>query len=348
MTCLATVTKVPQESLSIQAAITASHDGDTILVSPGTYYGNIDFLLKNITVASLLLLTGDKQYIDQTIILGDSITTNSAVTINGGQSSATILSGFTIKGGYGKVIGAAQFGGGIFISRSSPIIRSNRIALNRVHPVCSARGGGIAIKDTANPSIFGNTILANSTLWLCDCGCHFGGGIWIDASSNPVIGGSAPNANNIYGNAADYGLEIYRDGGGPIVNAQYNYWGTGIPDSFAIFPFGQFDVSNRLSAPATVRISDPPTLSGQFYLHQNFPNPFNPNTTFRFYLGSSEYISLDVFDLVGKHVASLLSGYLGAGPHELTWNAHDLPSGLYYYRFESAMHSETKKLLLIK
>ena len=348
MTCHSTVIRVPQDQSSIQSAITSSRDGDTVLVSPGTYVENLDLLVKNITVASLFLITGDRQYIDQTTIRGDSTMPNSVVTIAGGQSLSTVVCGFTITGGHGQKVDDFYMGGGILIRDSSPLISGNLITLNVVSTSCAARGGGIAIKGSANPHVSGNTILFNSVNGLCDCICYFGGGIWIDSTSNPLIGGGQSGGNNIYSNFADLGGLVFREGKGDVVNVQYNYWGGGAPDSFAVFPYNQFDVSHWLSSPLAVREVEKPHLSTQFLLQQNFPNPFNPTTTIRFYLFQSGRIDLSVFNVLGDRVATLVTGTLSAGHHELTWDPRDLPTGVYHYRLQSELHSETKKLLLMK
>ncbi len=66
------IINVPGDQPAIQAGITASSAGDTVLVQPGTYYENINFTGKNIAVASLFLTTGDTAYISQTIINGNN------------------------------------------------------------------------------------------------------------------------------------------------------------------------------------------------------------------------------------------------------------------------------------
>lgn len=88
-------------------------------------------------------------------------------------------------------------------------------------------------------------------------------------------------------------------------------------------------------------------LSG-FQLSQNQPNPFNPGTTIRFQLPQSELVTLKVYDLAGREVASLLEGLRPRGLNEVRFDGAALASGLYYYRLEAGALRETRGMLLLK
>lgn len=83
-------------------------------------------------------------------------------------------------------------------------------------------------------------------------------------------------------------------------------------------------------------------------LHQNFPNPFNPETTISFYLPESEEIRLSVFNIVGQPVAVIAEGTLSAGEHQFEWDATDKPSGMYIYQLEVGKSVMTRKMTLVK
>jgi CubicO group peptidase (beta-lactamase class C family) len=85
-----------------------------------------------------------------------------------------------------------------------------------------------------------------------------------------------------------------------------------------------------------------------FSLSQNYPNPFNPSTTIRYQLPVNGHISLKVFDMLGREVASLVNEEKLAGSYEVTLNGNQLSSGVYYYQLKSANFIQTKKLELIK
>jgi hypothetical protein len=85
-----------------------------------------------------------------------------------------------------------------------------------------------------------------------------------------------------------------------------------------------------------------------FALEQNFPNPFNPATTISFSLPSKSFVTLKIFDLIGREVATLISEELSAGSYTKQWNAENYPSGVYFYRLQSGTYSDTKKLVLLR
>ncbi len=85
-----------------------------------------------------------------------------------------------------------------------------------------------------------------------------------------------------------------------------------------------------------------------FQLSQNYPNPFNPTTTIRFSIAHRGRVSLKIFDILGREVATLVNGELEAGLHQATFDASKLTSGVYLYRINTGSNTETKKLVLLK
>jgi hypothetical protein len=105
------------------------------------------------------------------------------------------------------------------------------------------------------------------------------------------------------------------------------------------------DGSYKYSNEAEVTIAVPKV----FALSQNYPNPFNPSTTIEFTLAEDSHISLKVFDMMGREVATLINQDLRAGePHSVIFNASRLASGMYFYRLETEKSSLVKKLMLLK
>ncbi len=86
----------------------------------------------------------------------------------------------------------------------------------------------------------------------------------------------------------------------------------------------------------------------RFALEQNYPNPFNPATTISFSLPSKSFVSLKVFDALGKEVSTLLFEELTAGTYTQQWNASGFVSGVYFYRLQAGSFTETRKLLLLR
>ncbi|MBN8546470.1 MAG: T9SS type A sorting domain-containing protein [Ignavibacteria bacterium] len=85
-----------------------------------------------------------------------------------------------------------------------------------------------------------------------------------------------------------------------------------------------------------------------FALYQNYPNPFNPSTMIRFSMPVNGNVALNVFNTLGEKVATLLNGQLEAGYHEVSFDAQNLPSGLYFYEIKAGDFSSIKKMILIK
>lgn len=89
-------------------------------------------------------------------------------------------------------------------------------------------------------------------------------------------------------------------------------------------------------------------IPSKYSLSQNYPNPFNPATNIRFEIPKSRNIKLVVFDALGREVETLVNGKQAAGTYEVTFNALQYTSGVYFYRLTSEGYSETKKMILIK
>lgn len=89
-------------------------------------------------------------------------------------------------------------------------------------------------------------------------------------------------------------------------------------------------------------------LPKQHTLQPNFPNPFNPTTTLSFVLAKSEQVELIIYNQLGIQVRLLLADYLSAGSHQITFDASNLPSGLYYYQLKTTSGSFTRSMTLIK
>ncbi len=85
-----------------------------------------------------------------------------------------------------------------------------------------------------------------------------------------------------------------------------------------------------------------------FALEQNYPNPFNPATTIPFSLSDDSDVTLEIYNMLGQRVATLVDGYLASGRHEINWNASDQPSGMYIYRLTSGREVRTMTLTLVK
>ncbi|MCX6149168.1 MAG: Ig-like domain-containing protein [Ignavibacteriales bacterium] len=89
-------------------------------------------------------------------------------------------------------------------------------------------------------------------------------------------------------------------------------------------------------------------LPSKFLLKQNYPNPFNPTTIIRYQLPENSFITLKIFDVLGREVSTLVEGNKQAGSYSISFEANSLPSGIYIYQLKAEKFSDSKKMLLIR
>ena len=187
----AAIRKVPLEYPTIQQAINVCANGDTVVVSRGTYNEHIDFSGKNIVVTS--------EYPDDPAVVADTIInaggTGSAVTFQNAETQDAVLTGFTITGGYGTLFEGELFmGAGIFCVQSSPTITKN-VVVNNNGPADFASetisyGGGICC--FMSDAVVTNNIIKDNTAYA-------GAGVMI------YVGNAKVTDNLIYANSAVVG-----------------------------------------------------------------------------------------------------------------------------------------------
>jgi len=86
----------------------------------------------------------------------------------------------------------------------------------------------------------------------------------------------------------------------------------------------------------------------EYYLHQNFPNPFNPVTVISWQSPVSSHQTIKVYDILGKEIATLVDDFREAGVYEINFNASSLSSGVYIYKLQAGEFVSSKKMILLK
>ena len=125
-------------------------------------------------------------------------------------------------------------------------------------------------------------------------------------------------------------------------------------DTFAAVPGFSFSAFQRgFLSIGSVGIDPDDRIPGEFSLCQNYPNPFNASATIEYSLHYGGPVRLEVFDLLGRRVATLIDGVSSPGAYAIQWQGRDdggngVPSGVYFYRLSAGGFVETKRMLLLK
>lgn len=177
-------------------------------------------------------------------------------------------------------------------------------------------------------------------------------------SGTVTLSGNPPNMNlEIMAIVSDTGLvRTYTDFNGNytlnVSNKLYNYdvGSRNLPPGYMGYSIlahpGQTNVNFNFDL--TDVENDQSVLPNEFTLLQNFPNPFNPSTMISYRLKEAGIVKLSVFNILGNEIETLVSEAKPAGNYEVTWNAADLPSGVYFYQIKAGSEVDTKKMLLLR
>lgn len=103
-----------------------------------------------------------------------------------------------------------------------------------------------------------------------------------------------------------------------------------------------------LSQMVTAILNYPEHGPRSFALNQNYPNPFNPSTVINYQLPVNGFVTVKIFDVLGREVKTLVNERQAAGAHSITFNADNLPSGVYFYRLQTGTFMETKKMTVLR
>ncbi|MCP4580770.1 MAG: DUF1565 domain-containing protein [candidate division Zixibacteria bacterium] len=290
------------------------------------------------------------------------------------HSSAIDIDRNIISGNY------AQSGGGLYTSNlgDGSVIRNNVISGN----LASNQGGGmksfglscLIINNTfsRNRGLYGGAVfchysdlaVTNSIFWA-DSAAWESPEIYVDDNSSAVltycdIQVDWPGDNNIFSNPRfrdsqndDYHLMAVEYGypyDSPCIDAGHpeildsildSLWGLGT----TLGDIGAYGGGDSVQVGIVNR---EPEIPNRFAISQNYPNPFNAVTTIGFAIPEPQQVSLKIYDVLGREVASLLDDYLQAGDHSVTWDAADKASSVYYYKIQTSRHSDIQKMILLK
>lgn len=215
-----------------------------------------------------------------------------------------------------------------------------KLAFREGNPNVLYAGGGYLEWGTGNPRGSVYALASGSSSWsrVLD------GVLCQDIVIDPV------DRTEMY--VSTYGSGIYRSTNGGSTWSQASS-GSPYLTSYAIAIAGRnvyaaFRYGSIWKTATVTAVGSEDQLAFSFALGQNYPNPFNPSTTIEFSLPKTEYVTLQIYNLLGEKVTTLASERLQAGTHSVRWNAVGIPSGVYFYRLQAGEFTETKKLILLR
>ena len=97
-----------------------------------------------------------------------------------------------------------------------------------------------------------------------------------------------------------------------------------------------------------VSVDDEIVLMPSYFFEQNYPNPFNPLTKIKYSIQNTECVTIKILDILGNEIETIVNEVKPVGTYEVTWNAANLPSGVYFYRIRAGSFIDTKKMIFLK
>ena len=164
------------------------------------------------------------------------------------------------------------------------------------------------------------------------------------------------NSDNVY-IGTDIGVFVSTDGGD-----SWQDFNVGLPDAvqamdlnityknnvIRVMTHGNGAYETKLLSQFPTHTNTIPSIVTDYRFEQNYPNPFNSTTSIKYQIPELGLVTLIVYDVLGNEVATLVNEEKPTGSYEITWNAENLPSGVYFYRLQAGSFIDTKKMILLK
>ncbi len=165
-------------------------------------------------------------------------------------------------------------------------------------------------------------------------------------------------ANENFGVAVGVSAEIHftTDGGTTWIEDESfpatNYlYGVKAIDDSTVFTVGMFSAILRYRIgpiPPKVAVQESPEIVENYLVEQNYPNPFNPVTTIVYEIPEATKVTINIYNIAGQKIETLLSEQKKSGKYKIVWNANNFASGVYFYRIQTDNFVQTHKMLLLK
>ena len=158
-------------------------------------------------------------------------------------------------------------------------------------------------------------------------GLHFSEGVDFFPNGNILIGNGSTSSVKMFDSSGNYIEDLIPSGSGGLVT----------PNAVV------------LREVTTLPVQDDGDISvNTFELKQNYPNPFNPSTSIQYSVAGRQFVTLKVYNALGKEIAALVNKEVPSGNHEIEFDATNLPSGIYFYQLQADNSIATKKMILLK
>ncbi len=254
---------------------------------------------------------------------------------------------------------AMDHGGGIAITNGNLTV--DHCTIDENETLGAGSGSGISIL-SSNTAVITNSIISNN---------HDGYGILNQGTLTVVYTDFFNNVSgNITGNIpANFGILSMVNANGDSCDVYYNIFldpiyvdpdngdhhllsdspciDAGNPD----LPYDPDSTITDMGAfyfDQPTGIDDAPSLPAGFVLSQNYPNPFNAITSIKYNLAVASDVSIDIYDILGRKIETLIQREQPAGDHSITWDASETASGMYFYKIKAGEFVETRKMVLLK
>jgi predicted outer membrane repeat protein len=242
-------------------------------------------------------------------------------------------------------------GGAIYMENSDAVMVNNTIAYNQ-----AGRYGGALYSEFSNPAITNSILFFNTdSLENQIYGENSGFVVTYSDVQGSWPGNGNKNVNPLFRDPmmGDYHLQDSLDCGDSGYSLLIDSGSPGYSDSLVDCSWGLGDDLSDMGAygggEIVVAIDDNQQRSPSgYFLIDNYPNPFNAFTTIHYNIPEASNVSIEIYDELGRLVTTLIQVEQSAGNHDVSWNASDVASGLYFYKIQAGDIIETNKMILLK
>lgn len=174
----------------------------------------------------------------------------------------------------------------------------------------------------------------------------------ITSLNNRIVFAILANGNTVFAGTLGYGVYISNDNGVSWIQRNEGLgnsyiYAFCISNNYIFASTGTSVYRRPLSELTGINLISS-EIPSEFNLEQNYPNPFNPSTNIKFQIPKSGFVNMVIYDILGCEMATLVNEELKPGTYEVSWDAANYPSGVYFYRIKTPENIEVKKMILIK